>query len=60
MKYDEAGREKLFKYYKTRESPSPFVRKESQIQAEAAKAGLENSLATQNNCEGGWLSSPQW
>lgn len=53
MKYDEAGREKLFKYYKTRESPSPFVRKESQIQAEAAKAGLENSLATQTNCEGG-------
>ena len=30
MKYDEAGREKLFKYDKTRESLSPFIRKESQ------------------------------
>ena len=42
-----------FKYDKTRESLSPFIRKESQIQAEAAKAGLENSLATQTYCEGG-------
>ena len=53
MKYDEAGREKLFKSDKTRESLSPFIRKESQIQAEAAKAGLENSLATQTYPEGG-------
>lgn len=29
MKYDEAGREKLFKYDKIRESPSPFIKNKS-------------------------------
>lgn len=45
MKYDEAGREKLFKYDKIRESPSPFIKKQVKLLAEAefAKVRLQDS-----------------
>lgn len=43
MKYDETGREKLFKSDKTRDSPSPFI-KRSQVVAEFAKIRFPDVL----------------
>lgn len=63
MKYDEAGREELSTYDKTRASPSSFIRKEATIWAEdefdkvrlqdaPVWVGSESTLAPQNSSEG--------